>query len=68
MRVGPCSEKRRIALAVFSGAVAEELDNFALRIRARDIEIASKPILRRDRGEQTIHRLDPDVAQHLFAV
>ena len=68
VRVRSGAEECREALSVLGRAVAEELDDLAFSIGARDPEVAGKPIFLGNRSKQGDDRVDTDVVQHFLAV
>ena len=68
VRVRAGAEERGVALRAVGGALAEELHDFALRVGARNLEIALQAILGGNGGEQIVDGLGADLAQHDLAV
>ena len=62
VRVGSGAEEAHVALGAFSGARAEEVDDFALGILARDVEIAGEAVFGRNGGEQVVDGVGADLA------
>ncbi len=68
VRVGAGAEERHVALGIFGGALAEELDDLAFRVLAWDVEVACQTIFGRNSGEQVVNRIGSDLGEHGVAI
>src|SRR5208282_351256 len=68
MKVRPRTQKAGVTVTVFTGALAEIVDDFRLGHLARDIEIAGQAVLGGNRSKQLVDGAQTDRLQHGFAV
>ena len=61
VRVGAGAEEAGVALGAFGGALAEEVDDLALGVLARDVEVAGEPVFGRNGGEQVVDGVGADL-------
>ena len=66
MAIGACTEEAGKAGGIFVGGSAEVVDDFALGLLARNVEIAREAILLRDDFKERINGSSADGRKHLF--
>ena len=66
MPIGSCTQKTGVVGRVLLSRFAKVLDDFALSLLTRHIEIAIEPILGRNDSEQVVNGFCADVSEHLL--
>ncbi len=67
MAIGARAQEAGVAGGVLVRGSAEVVDDFALGLLARDIEVAGQTVLGRNDGEEIVNGFRADFGEHLMA-